>query len=214
MELGYLFHPPDNPQALGHPMLEVNLYHSPTGKHYDPRQITLPILDAVAGVQNQELFHPVEVGDRQVASGKISLLDFKDKEVEAFTFGGRLLCSNFADHSLCKLVSPAPIFNISAYEEGEAELVTEYEAELAILRARWGGEDFSLDARLAAIEPEELFLSLSASIEARLRQIPASSQTDQYWRLRHSLRAGIRFCAADGLIPPDTLLIESLLKAT
>jgi hypothetical protein len=210
MELGYIIYPPANLRAVGHPQLDINLYAAPTGEHFDPHSLTLSLNDPGKGVLHQTLYHPADSGENQVCIGRIILVSFDKKEVEFFSFGGELQVSNLADHSLCCLTSSAPIFDVGRFAEDELDLVTEYEAELAMLRASWRREDLDFDQRLAAIDPKTLFIALTAAVEHRLRLMPASSQNDGYWRLRRTLQSAIRFIDPDGQLPVDSPTIAML----
>jgi hypothetical protein len=211
MELGFIFYPSGNPQALGHPQLDINLYDAPTGEHFDPHSMTLPVHDPDKGVHHLTFYHPVEEGEFQVGVGRVILLSFDKKVVEAFSFGGTLHIQNYADHTLCRLTSNAPIFDIGRFAEDELELVSEYEAELARSRALWQREDIDFEQRLAAFDPKVLFEALTVSIRQRMRQLPASSRNDHYWQMIHTITSAIRFIEPDGQIPGDSPPLAALL---
>jgi len=212
MELGYLFYPASNPHALGHPRLDVNLYELPTGEHFDPQELTITVDDPIQGWQQLTFYHPADPGLYRVCIGRIVILDHVKKEVEAFSFGGELETSRFENHSLCCLTSPAPIFDMGRFAQDELELVSEYEAELARLRARWLQQEIDFEERLAAIAPERLFWALTGAVQNRLRSLPASAHSDQYWASRHTLHAAICFLEPSGELPPGAPTIDDLIK--
>ncbi len=212
MELGFLFYPPAHPQALGHPQLDAILYLIPTHEHFDPHQITLPIETEDKGVQNLTFYHPADDGVYRVGLGRVVLENLEHKEVEAFTFGGQLEITAYTDHTLCRLKSPAPIFDLGLFAEDELELVYEYEAEAARLRASWRREDLDFDQRLAQIDPRTLFLALTAAVEQRLRTMPVASRTEKYWQFRHSLHTALSFVEPDGNFPAEMITVESLFS--
>ena len=211
MELGYRFLPAADHQAQGHPCLEVNLYASPTGQHFDPHQLCLPVFELSQGIQNLTLVHPAEAAEYQVCIGRITLLDFVKKEVEAFSFGGQLEVQNLPGHTFCRLNSSAPIFDTGRFAEDEALLVSEYEAALAIFRARAQQEGLDFDEQVASLDPKMIFIALSASIDNNLRAMPASTHSESYWALRHTLRAALRFITPDGELPTYPRM-EDLLR--
>jgi hypothetical protein len=211
MELGYRFLPAEDHQAQGHPCLEINLYASPTGEHFDPHQLCLPVFEPSQGIQHLTLSHPADAAEYQVCIGRITLLDFVKKEVEAFSFGGQLVLQSLPGHTFCRLRSPAPIFDTGRFAEDEALLVSEYEAALAIFRARAQQEGLDFDQHVASLDPKILFIALSASIDDNLRAMPASVHNESYWALRHTLRAALRFISSEGELPAAPRM-EDLLR--
>lgn len=212
MELGYVFYPASNPHALGHPRVDVNLYDLPTGEHFDPQEMTLPVDDPIQGVGQLTLYHPADPGPYRVCIGRIAIIDHLKKEVEAFSFGGVLETNRYENHSLCSLTSSAPIFDMGRYAEDEFDLICEYEAELARLRARWLSQEEDFEQRLAAIAPEALFWALTSAVQGRLQAIPASAHTDQYWASRHNLRAAILFLEPSGEVPAEAPTVDVLIN--
>jgi hypothetical protein len=211
MELGYIIYPAENPHAVGHPQLDINLYNAPTGAHIDPQSVSLFINDPTKGVQHETLYHPVDPGTNQVCIGRIIVVSFDKKEVEFFSFGGELQVTNLDDYTLCRLICPAPLFDLGRFAEDELDLVCEYEVQLAMLRASWRRDDLEFGQRLAAIDPKTLFIALTGAVEERLRMMPASSHNDSYWRLRHTLQSAIRFIEPDGQLPADSPTLATLL---
>ncbi len=210
MELGFLFHSPENSQAIGHPQLDANLYEIPTGEHFDPYQLTLPVETENEGVKNTSFYHPADSGSYRVGVGRIILADQEEKEIEAFIFGGELEISVFPERSFCQIRSSAPIFYVNRFAEDELGLVNEYEGELARLRAAWKHATPDFDQRLAQIDPKTLFIALTAAIEERQRLLPAIARNESYWEFRRSLHAALRFVEPEGGFPPDVITIKHL----
>lgn len=211
MELGFVFYPAADPQSAGHPRLDVNLYETPTGEHFDPHTLSLVVSDPLKGIHRLTLYHPVDATEYQVCLGRIILVNFADKAVEAFSFGGLMKIHNYPDHSLCQLTSSAPIFDMGQFAEDEMELVCQFEAELARLRAAWHREDVEFEQRLAAFDPKTLFLALTVSVQQRMRQIPASSRDDHYWQTLHTISSAVRFIEPNGQLPANSPALAALL---
>ena len=216
LDLGYIFCSNHKPHALGHPELDVNLLAASTGKHFDPHALELLIYDPDRGVHRQVFFHPVEAEEYQVCCGRITLLDFNQKEVEAFTFGGQLVSENYPDFTFCQINSPAPFFHICGFGEDESVLASEYEAEIARLQAHFDTGAFDLDDYLAMVDPVSLFLGLTKDIIQLFDKIPPVNRNDHYWLFLHNLKSALHFVTPDGVLPPDILgadeLIESVIE--
>jgi len=212
MELGYSLYPPANSGALGHPKLDVNLYPTPTGKHFDPHEMTLPACNPDQGAYHLTLFHPVEPGEYQICIGRIILEDFSHTKVEFFSFGGHLQAENRAGDSYSQLISPAPIFDLGRFSVDEMVLVSEYESQLALLKASWRREDLDFEQRLAEIDPLALFIALTAAVENRLHLLPINSRNDKYWEFQHTIHAAIRFINPDGVLPAGSPTIQDLFR--
>jgi hypothetical protein len=213
LDLGYIFCSSHKPHALGHPELDVNLFAAPTGKHFDPHAIDILVYDPERGAQRQILFHPVEAEEYQVCCGRLTLLDFDQKEVEAFTFGGQLVLENYPDYTYCQINSPAPIFHICGFGEDESVLASEYEAEIARLQAHFDTGAFDLDDYLAIIDPVTLFLALTKNITQLFDKFPPINRNDRYWLFRHNLKGALYFVTPDGILPPETLGADELIKS-
>lgn len=212
MELGYAFHPPADPHALGHPALDIIIFDTPTGEHFDPHQAAFPICDPKLGLQNMQISHPGDPGAYQICTGRIILRDLVGKVVEAFSFGGELSIEPLEDRTACRLTSSAPIFDLRGIDPAENALVSEYEAVLGLLRAREPNDDL-FEFELAAIDPLTLFITMSLEVEDRLHQIPESSRDSEYWALRRAIRHAALFVNPDGILPADHPRIASLLQA-
>jgi len=210
MELGYILYPPANPGALGHPRLDVNLYPAPTGKHFDPREITLPACDPYQGAYHLTLFHPADTGEYQVCIGRIILVNFSNTKVEIFSFGGHLQAENQSEDSHFQLTSPAPIFDLGRFSADQLVLVSEYESQLALLKAAWRREDLEFEQRLAEIDPLTLFVALTAAVENRLHMLPINSRNDNYWKFQHTIHAAIRFINPEGVLPTGSPTVQEL----
>ena len=211
MDLGYIFYPSANLEALGFSELAICLYDQPTGKHFDPCEASFPLADQAAGVEQTTFYHPTSSARYRVSVGRIIIQDFVDKVVEAFSFGGDLQIEATESQTLCRLSSSAPIFDLRQPFSPEATLVSEYEGEFARMHAQWQRDDFGFEERLVDLEPKLLFLAASASVEANLHRLPASSHGEEYWQLRRALRDALRFVYPDGKLPEGAPILDDLL---
>lgn len=212
MELGYLFYPPENPQALGHPRLDINIYEHPTGLHFDPHQVNLPVRDPNSGIVSLSLFHPTGQVQQNICVGRIAMINRTGKRMEAFSFGGVLETESRQDHSFCKVTSLAPILDLAGLPDDETALITEIEGLLARQRADWQGNDYGFELRLAELSPQVLFLGLITDLRAQLHDIPAINRSDSYWELNSTMRKVLRFVDPDGEIPAGTPGLQELLS--
>jgi hypothetical protein len=187
-ELGYFFHPSENPDLPGHPRLDVTLYPTPMREHYDPKKAIFEVADPETGIEHANITHPwVGPEHLQATAGYIRLVDRSEKVVEAFTFGGSLDIASQKDHTSCSLVSPVPIFHVTDRQDLQALLVNEFEALLAIRRAAWTGHKVDFRHRLAKLAPVQLYAVGLEEVEARLLQSAVTLRGDQYWKMRHMM---------------------------
>lgn len=157
-ELGYYLHPSDHPDDPGHPELEVNVVAVPEHQHYDARQVTFTIAH-FGGVSRLDIRHPWHNARYRVCAGAISLLDFVDKPVVMFSFGGDLSVSEDDLCTRCKLKSSAPILWLTEEALVSRLLAEECLSLLARRHAAWLNKPLEYEARLARVDPLQLCIA-------------------------------------------------------
>jgi hypothetical protein len=173
LELGYYF-PPDNQlELLGPGRLEVNLYHQPTERHFDPENAVFLVVEPDGEVKHVTLVHPWHgPTEFRVCTGRITLGDRRGKTVQAFSLGGNLEITGYPDHTHCILTSAAPIAELAGGQTTLGLLVTEFEALLARKQAEWGRDEAGFRRRLATIDPLTLLAAGLAAVQERLKRMP------------------------------------------
>ena len=170
IELGYYFYPSRDPEALGHPGLDVRVYAEPTTEHYDAERAEFRILGSKGNLEELIIVHPWGAAEQyQVCLGRIVLRDRKDKVVQAFSFGGELSIQVEPDYTLCRLRSDLPILDLVGEEGLELFLVSEIEVILSELRAGQAVDDDDIERALCAIEPVMLYATILSDLELRLK---------------------------------------------
>ncbi len=169
---GYTFtHEKHTPEA-GFPNLRVFLRKIPSGTHFDPETMTLT--SVTDGMPNTVVIrHPTQLhGNLQVVAGRVVLTDRRQKKVEFFTFGGRLIVDQQADYVECTLNSSAPIYLLDDRESAPALFAEDAEIMLAERRASYIPDEEEFDKRLAQTEPFDLFVAVLNAVAEKLEKLP------------------------------------------
>lgn len=191
-ELGYIYHPDSDTISPGYPRLDVILRQMPSRQHFDPDSVRAPVFTLhTHGLELLKISHPWYGGDqkRRLCAGKVIISDYKDKLVEAFTFGGELVIQTSDQQTVCIFTSPAPIL---PFEHNPVDLLpgdiatllgSEAEVLMAQRRAHWLHRPAELENRLGNIEPMRLYCACIAALEAKFAH-PSMNDSDEY---RHFL---------------------------
>ncbi len=206
-QLGYYFHPTRRAGSPGHPQLDVNLYGEATEKHFDPHRVTFWAISLGGDVTRITIMHPWH-GPQQLrlCAGRMAIVDRTDKTVEAFLWGGDLTITGHDTHTRCEFTSSAPIIHLQDTQTMPTVLVSEFEAMLAQLQARWGGDDTGFRKKLATVEPFPLFVAGLVTIKARLAAAPANLHGQRYQQAAHLINQTIQTIQANDrwpVSPPD-----------
>jgi hypothetical protein len=210
-ELGYFFHPVENDALHGHLQLDVNIYREPTGKHFDPEQLTIWVVDSKRQVSRQTISHPYQ-GHKQfaVCVGRISLRDRKDKVIEAFSFGSDLRLTVYENHTNGIFTSTAPIYQLrDSFQDPSSLVVSEFEVLLARAEADWGHRGEDLRGKLAGIAPFDLFVAGLVAVRNRLRRLPRGGGRSRTLR---AINAVIRLLQLEKKWPTSPVTLSDLLK--
>jgi hypothetical protein len=170
---GYYFHPPIHPGEIGSPELDIYLQATPSGEHFDPELVTVPVVGDHGHIQKLDIYHPWNYDlEYRVTAGRLLMADRHDKRFEAFTYGGQITMTNGQSETQCRLVSPAPIINLAPPLNAADFLATETEILMAERRAYWERQPDEFECRLAAAEPLELFHAVLESLREKFSQFP------------------------------------------
>lgn len=205
-DLGYYLHPSQQFGDPGHPELEINLVDTPEHLHYDTRQATFTIA-YFGGVSKLDIRHPWHTSHYRVCAGLILLLDFVDKPVEMFTFGGEMDVSEGPARTHCRLKSSAPILWLTDEEMSPTLLSEEFLSLLARRHAAWGGKPLEYEARLAKADPLQLYIACLHEIRRMCDHMPLGCNE----ALHHATLDAIHALEAQGKWPPYVHALDELL---
>ena len=160
-DLGFIFYPSEIPHYPGHPRLDVILTEHPTERHFDPTKVQYQIASPQNRIEHLTIHHPWTSGNKyRVCAGRIFIADRIGKRVEAFTFGGELQVFSDQQHTICALISSAPILDLCAAHNLPMWLTAEVEILLAEQKAHGSSHhDDEVDLHLASLDPLLLYAS-------------------------------------------------------
>lgn len=170
-ELGYYLHPAQHPGDPGHPELVLNIVAAPEHQHYDTRQATFTIA-YFGGVSKLDIRHPWHTSQYRVCAGPILLLDFVDKPVEMFSFGGEMHVTEGNISTRCQLKSTAPIVWLTDEELSSTLLAEEFLSLMARRHAAWADKPAEYEARLAKTDPLQLYIACLHEIKNMCEHFP------------------------------------------
>jgi hypothetical protein len=178
-DLGYVYEPDYDPVSLGYRQLDVNLRARPTGQHYDPVDLRFPAATP-QGIEQLHVRHPwVGSASHRMCVGRIIMADWRNKEVEAFTFGGKAGISVSEICTRCSLCSDVPILALEPtslgrkHEDLASLLAQRAEGLLARARGLAAKQSPRFEALLISIEPLMLYCAVIEVLEAEFQ--PAST---------------------------------------
>ena len=172
-DLGYIFYPYKTPEHPGHPRLDVIIPAAPTYRHFDPQKVEFHVASATGDIEHISIHHPWTMEKRyRVCACRIFLTDRKAKRVDAFSFGGDLQILSDEDHTVCALVSPAPIFPLFTTHDLPMWIVAEFEILLAQQEAHWDPQHpHDFERHLAAVDPFLLYASCLQALQNKAGNI-------------------------------------------
>jgi hypothetical protein len=170
---GYYYHPPVHPGEIGSPRLDIFLRNTPSGEHFDPEVVSVPIVNEHGDPQRLDVYHPWDYDlEYCLTAGRLVMADRHNKHFDAFIYGGQLAITTNQTETVCAVTSPAPILNLAPPLNAGDFMATETEILLAERRAYWERQPEEFDHRLAAAEPLELFHAVLESLRVKFKQFP------------------------------------------
>ncbi len=196
-ELGYSFLPTAKSPDIGYTQLNVVIRPAPTERHFDPEVVVCTVA-IVGGVMNLRVHHPWILDTTyRVCAGHICLEDRKGKQVTAFTFGGELRIDSNEHRTACCFISPAPILEHSRQRDTlEVLLGEEAEVLFAERRAAARNQEDGFDRRLAAADPQQLYLACLAALRDKIDRWP-SWEEPLHLEFKHFLHAALAARSTD-----------------
>ena len=208
-ELGYYFHPALHAGDPGYPRLDVNILAAPTHRHYDTRLLHLPIA-YFGSVRQLDIRHPWRRASYRVCPGRITLRDFVDKPIVAFSFGGDAAIEEWPDRTHCTITSSAPIVHLIEEEDSATLLGEEFESLLARRQGAWVGRQAEFESRLTRADPAALYLACLRALRSLLDE-DAQPHDDSRAGIRRALHDAIRAVETGGRRVEFAPALEQLL---
>lgn len=208
---GYYLLPQSHRDSPGYAGVLVVIREQPTGKHFDPKTLYLPLrdVDGIARWTKLSWLSP-PTDCNYVCPGRVILSDRFDKRVEFFTFGGSLKVISGPGEMGCSLHSPAPVLELVAQQETiPDQLASETEALMGKIRAKWELDDRGFNQRLAEVNHLQFYLATLQSILLQYRRTPTLEEA--YHELRDALLREKEWLVAKDLWPVNPLRLEDLL---
>lgn len=156
--MGYCYyHDEDTPGAY---RLDININEVPSGKHFDPFVVYLPVKDNQNRVERLAIRHPWTFEKTyQACMGLVEMVDGKGGKEEAYTFGGSLVIDTQGTRTTCVLESPAPILEISAANPTRMMFIEEIEILIAQRKAALLKESRDYEVHLVNADPLDLYMA-------------------------------------------------------
>jgi hypothetical protein len=208
---GYFLLPPPHPASPGYTGLLVAIRSTPSGKHFDPEKLHLPVVTAQGNPEMVTLERaPASTLAHRVRMGEVLLTDRRDRRAEFFTFGGSLETAELADETVYSLRSPAPILLLTRdLESLPDQFVSEVQVELNTLRMQGHAQAESVfDKRLASIAPQILYGAALRTLSEKYAHAHALHET--YPAFYKMLTREIEWLQAHDMWDAQTPTLEQL----
>lgn len=207
-EIGYLYHYPQ----LDHPTdifrLDIFVSSVQTERHFDVLRTHFFVKAKGETITKLTVTHPwVYEQYARVCAGVVVLEDRKGKKEEAFTFGGHLKIDGQESQTVCRLVSSAPILEISSATQIHGFFVEELEIILAQLQARYADHKV-YEKRLCNTDPYRLYLACLLELVEKIEGF--QHKDENYQQLLVYLHSQEHRLAAAGLLKGLLPTLESL----
>jgi len=204
-KIGYLYHYPN----ISHPnnkfRLDIYITAKPTEQHFDVLRTVFLAKTQSGEIVKLKVTHPWNHEKiNKICAGFVVMEDRKGKKEEAFTFGGQLTIDRFDNQTVCVLMSPAPILEISGVTTIHKLFIDEVEILLARMSAKFV-DYHNYEKHLINADPLTLYLSCLETLLEKFEHI--SNENDNYFQLLMYLHSQKHRLKAAGLFktPPPTL---------
>lgn len=210
-DLGYTFFPARHPHDPGHPRLDIIIRPEPTGLHFDPERVQIPVVQQEENFENLLVTHPwARAENLELFPGRVILRDRLNKVAEAFVFGGQVEINSDEEKTRLSLRSPAPILSLTIERSVAVLLAEEVEILLAERRAAWAGNLHEYEHRLARTDPLSLYHACLNSLREKFRHFPPA-EDGQNQRFYHFLVVESRVIQETHHLPVSGDTVEELL---
>lgn len=133
--------------------------------------------------------------------------DWKGKKEEAFSFGGQLDIVAQKDQTICKLISAAPILEISQAGPIPSLFIEQLEILLAELRARYV-KSAEYETQLCQVDPCQFYLGCLDTLVKKIDRLQHKDENHQ--RLMYYLHSQKHRLHKAGLVDESVLSLEEI----
>ncbi len=209
-KIGYLYHYPQLDHPTDNFRLDIYISSIPTEQHFDVLRARLFVKPLKGELERLTIAHPWnDEKTARVCAGVIVMEDRKGKKEEAFTFGGQLKIESQDLQTICILVSPAPILEISGSTPMNELFIDELEILLAECRAAYPNHH-EYETQLSKIDPFELYLACLKELIQKFEQFPHKDEI--YLQLLWFLHSQKYRLDAAGLSRDSDPKLENIFK--
>jgi hypothetical protein len=211
---GYNYLPSADLPGLGYGALKIFISAQPLERFFDAHRAIFPI--AGGGVIRKIVVNHPWISEGapnpcHICAGRFYLYERDGDEHTGFSLGGELDISQDENWVVCRLISPAPIFDLSELPHTEETWLAEkFEGLLARRWASYGDDDNQFASRLESVDPFNLLIACLATLQKEFHEMPAASRSavqEQYHRVGHL----IQLLNANGKWPSVQPVLEVLL---
>lgn len=176
--LGYKFYRENHNLTIGYDRLDVCIDPTPTGVHFDPEKVVVPIFLPNGAIDSLTVRNPflsvAGGGEYRIAPGKILISDRIGKKVEVFTFGGSMKIETLGNETISRITSNVPMLEVSALNMIKQRFADEATCMLAERRAALLQSPGTFEKKLFNTNPEKLYCAFLNEFENHLQRIPIS----------------------------------------
>jgi len=209
----YEFHASSYDPPLGFSALDFNLTD-------DSTHPSASVAHGVFSVANETGLHLVHLHhpyagqpSLRIAASPFRLDPRREDPIEGYCFGGSLALVNRGEYTSCHLSSSAPIFELSGEINDPLDMLApEIGAELARQRGHWKGTDSEFAARMAQIDPFQLFVASLQLLHRYLDRQNGLAGPDETLRTKTLVARAIRTLEHAGQWPASAPEFDDLFR--
>jgi hypothetical protein len=201
-KIGYLYHYPNLDHPTGKFRLDIYITAEPTEKHFDVLRALFHVKKQSGEIGKLKVTHPGDYEKtNKILAGIVEMEDRKGKKEEAFSFGGQLTIDSNDLQTVCILMSPAPILEISGATAIHRLFIDEVKILLAKMSAKFS-DHHEYEKHLINADPLALYLACLKTLLKKFEHI--SSENERYFQLLMYLHSQNHRLKAAGLFRTPT----------
>ena len=177
-KIGYIYHYPQVVHPTDKFRLDIYISANPGEQLFRVKHVKLPIKRNKGLIDRLTITHPWNFDKgADVCPGLVIVEDLSGDKVEAFTFGGVLKIDDQETHTLCSLISNAPIIEFAAAKPMRRLYFEELEILLAERSVNYPDrKDF--EKRMCNADPFDLYMACLDALIQKFEDFP--QKNDRY----------------------------------